>query len=164
MNSNEPRDPLLAAPFDALKSTLAGIDTPHGVEKELMAAFARQYPKKRWYQRLSGARWGMAGGLASTATVVMVFLLTTQSPGRMGIADGQPLIGLDNGSAFIALDSLERIEQEQHPRMIETDVQRTELASLGVPLTPENASDSVHAEMLVSADGEPLALRLTSNQ
>jgi hypothetical protein len=48
--------------------------------------------------------------------------------------------------------------------MIETEVPRMELASLGVPVTPENAGDSVLAEMLVSADGQPLALRLTSTE
>jgi hypothetical protein len=31
-----------------------------------------------------------------------------------------------------------------------------------VPLTPENAGDIVKAEMLLGADGQPLALRLTS--
>ena len=34
----------------------------------------------------------------------------------------------------------------------------------GVPLTPENAGDSVRAEMLVAADGQPLALRLSALQ
>jgi hypothetical protein len=46
--------------------------------------------------------------------------------------------------------------------MVETEVPRTTLASLGLPVTPENAGDSVKAEMLVAADGEPLALRLSS--
>jgi hypothetical protein len=41
-------------------------------------------------------------------------------------------------------------------------VPRTALAPLGVTVTPENASDTVKAEMLVAADGEPLALRLSS--
>lgn len=162
MNSMTPRDPLLATPFDALRGALAGIDTPPGVEKELLAAFARQHPKRRWYQRLPGARWGMAGSLGGTALAVMLFVLATRSPAPSPA--GEPLAGLDNGAAFIALDSLERIAQEAHPRMVETDVPRTALASLGVPLTPENAGDSVRAEMLVSADGEPLALRLTSIQ
>lgn len=46
--------------------------------------------------------------------------------------------------------------------MVATEVSRTSLATLGVPLTPENAGDSVRAEMLVAADGQPLALRLSS--
>ena len=39
---------------------------------------------------------------------------------------------------------------------------RTALAPLGVTVSPENAADTVRAEMLVAADGHPLAVRLTS--
>jgi hypothetical protein len=46
--------------------------------------------------------------------------------------------------------------------MVETEVPRTALAPLGLSVTPENAGESVRAEMLVAADGEPLALRLSS--
>jgi hypothetical protein len=46
--------------------------------------------------------------------------------------------------------------------MVQAQVPRTALVSLGVPVTPENAGDSVKAEMLVGANGQPLALRLTS--
>lgn len=164
MNTDEPRDPLLASPFDALRGAMAAQHTPRGVEKELMAAFARQYPKKRWYRRLSGARWGMAGGLGSTALVVTAFMLSLHAPLQIGGAEGTPLVGFDNGAAFIALASLERIEREPEPRMIETELPRTALASLGLPVTPENAGDSVHAEMLIGTDGQPLALRLSNPQ
>jgi hypothetical protein len=46
--------------------------------------------------------------------------------------------------------------------MVQAQVPRAALASLGVAITPENAGDSVKAEMLVGANGHPLALRLTS--
>jgi hypothetical protein len=68
----------------------------------------------------------------------------------------------DGAGVFIALDSLDRIEQEPAPRMVQAQVPRAALASLGVAITPENAGDSVKAEMLVGANGHPLALRLTS--
>ncbi|HZV66142.1 MAG TPA: hypothetical protein VFG03_14645 [Telluria sp.] len=157
-------DPLLASPFDALRSALALHHTPPGVEKELMAAFAQRYPKRPWYRRLSSAQWGMAGGLGSTAVVVTVFMLSLHTPLEVGGAGGPPLLGFDDGAAFVALESLERIESEPEPRMVETDVPRTTLAALGVPLTPENAGESVRAELLVGADGQPLALRLSNPQ
>jgi len=75
--------------------------------------------------------------------------------------EGRPLVARDGG-LFIALDSLERIEQEPAPRVLETEVPMSSLAALGVPLTPDNAGDAVKAEMLVAADGQPLALRLSS--
>ena len=164
MNTEDTRDPLLASPFDALRGALAAKRIAPGVEKELMAAFARQYPKRPWYRRLSGAQWSMAGGLGSTAMVVTVFMLSLHAPLRLGGAGSPPLVGFDNGAAFVALESLERIESEPEPRMVETEVPRTALAALGVPLTPEDAGEPVRAELLVGADGQPLALRLSNPQ
>jgi hypothetical protein len=162
MANLDTNDPLLASPFDALRSEMAKLDAPRCVEKELMQAFAQQFPRKqRWYAKLATPRWSIAGSLASAALVLLVFVLAPQAPHLRG-GEGRPLAGVDSGGAFIALESLERIEAEPSPRMVETQVPRTSLAALGLPVTPENAGDSVKAEMLVAADGEPLALRLSS--
>lgn len=40
-------DPLLATGLAALRGELAGHDAPRCVEKELLQAFARQFPKKQ---------------------------------------------------------------------------------------------------------------------
>jgi hypothetical protein len=161
MASTDNFDPLLASPFDALRSEMARLDAPRCVEKELMQAFAQQFPRKpRWYSKLATPGWSIASSLASAALVLLVFVLSPQAPHLRG--GDRPLVGMGDGRAFIALESLERIEAEPSPRMVETQVPRTSLASLGLPVTPENAGDSVKAEMLVAADGEPLALRLTS--
>jgi hypothetical protein len=152
------RDPLLAAPLDALRAATAGLEAPRGVEKELMAAFARQQAPRKWYRRLSPLQWSVAGGAGSMAMVAMVFLLVLRTPLPQ---PGAELPAYDNGGAFLALESLERIEQETAPRMVETELPRSALAPLGIPVTPENAGDPVRAELLVSADGEPLALRLS---
>lgn len=149
----------LAAPLAALRSASADCSAPPRVEQALMAAFAKHYPRKRWYQRLSSAQWGWTGGLGSAAAAALaVLFLRAPLPG----ANVPALSPLDDGMAFIALASQERIEQETHPRMLEASLQRTELAALGVPVSPETAGDVVRAEMLVGADGAPLALRLSS--
>lgn len=163
MHTDQPRDAQLDAPFDALRGALAQRATPPGVENNLMAAFARQYPKRRWYQRWSPAQWGMAGGLGSAAAVLTVFMLSLNDPLPVG-GGAQPLAGFVEGGAFIAIESLERIEQEPAPRIVETEVMRTALAALGVPVTPENAGDRVRAELLLGADGQPLAFRLSTLQ
>jgi hypothetical protein len=90
----------------------------------------------------------------------MALVLTLQAPATLDA--GLAIRGVDQGGPFIALESLERIEQEANPRMLEADLPRTALASLGLPVNPETAGDSVRAEMLVGADGSPLALRLVS--
>jgi hypothetical protein len=165
MDKQEPLDPL----FDALRGEMAKLDAPRGVEKELMQAFARQFPqKKRWYQQLAQGhalqRWALAGGLSTAVTAVTVFSLLLHNP-RLAVdpdGHGRGLVSRDGGGLFIALESPERIEQEPAPRMVETEVSRSSLAPLGIPLTPENAGDTVKAEMLLGADGQPLAVRLTS--
>jgi hypothetical protein len=157
----EPLNPL----FDALRADVAKLNAPRGVEKELMQAFARQYPQRRWYQKLALRRWALAGGLSTAVTAVTVFGLMLHNP-RLGLDPGarsRALVSRDGGGGlFIALESPERIEQEPAPRVVETEVSRSSLAPLGVPLTPENAGDTVRAEMLLGADGQPLAVRLTS--
>jgi hypothetical protein len=155
----DPLDPL----FDALRGEMAKLDAPHGVEKELVQAFARQFPQQRWYHKLAGRHWGLAAGLSAACVAVLLFSLPLQPP-RDGVSgEGRTLaVRDDGGGLFIALDSLERIEQEPAPRVLETEVPRSSLTALGVPLTPDNAGDAVKAEMLVAADGQPLALRLSS--
>jgi hypothetical protein len=151
---------LLAPRFAALREELAGLDAPRCVEKELMQAFGRQFPPKRpWYGFLTLPQWGAAGALCSLTVVAVLLAL---SPHQAVRVSGPPLIGIDGGAAFVALDSLERIEAEPDAQLVEAEVPRTVLAPLGVPLSPDNAADTVRAEMLVAADGQPLAVRLSS--
>lgn len=149
----------LDGPLSTLRAAMDDVDAPRCIEKELMAAFAKQHARKRWYQRIPRPAFAGAGALAMLAAAAVLVL---EAP--LPAADGQQLVQRDERGFFIALDSLERIEREPNPRMIETEVPRMELASLGVSLTPENAGDAVLAEMLVSADGDPLALRLTATE
>ena len=162
MDNRDSIDPL----FDTLRGEMAKLDAPRGVEKELLQAFARQFPQKQpWYRRLALQRWLLAGGLSTAVTAVTVFSLLLHNPRLAADPDGasRALLSRDsNGGLFIALESPERIEQEPAPRVVETEVSRSSLARLGVPLTPENAGDTVKAEMLLGADGQPLAVRLTS--
>jgi hypothetical protein len=145
-----------------LRAGIANIDTPRCVEKELMQAFSSQFARQRpWYRRLRPLEWSAAAACALVSGAVLGLLAL---PPRLagGLPDAQPLVRIDNGAAFIALDSFERIEAEPDPRLVETEVSRTVLAALGLPATPENAGEAVRAEMLVGAGGEPLALRLTA--
>ncbi|XYJ10080.1 hypothetical protein ACSUZJ_22350 [Telluria sp. B2] len=163
----EPDDtPELDARLAALRGAMNGIDTPRCVEKELMQAFAAQFPPRQpWYRRLlpklSLPEWGAAGACAAVTAVVLATLLAPPRPADE-LALRTPPWRLENGAAFIALDSVERIEQEPEPRLVEAEVPRAMLAALGLPVAPEQAGEAVRAEMLVAADGEPLALRLTS--
>lgn len=158
-------DSILASPLASLRQEMAQLDTPRYVEKDLMQAFAAQFPRKpRWWERFATPHWSLAGSFASVALVVLVFGLSGNGPQLHGGGASGPLVSRDGGGVFIALDSAERIEAEPAPRMIEAELPRTMLAGMGVgvSITPENAGDRVKAEMLVASDGAPLAVRLTS--
>ncbi|MBC7453350.1 MAG: hypothetical protein H7335_06535 [Massilia sp.] len=158
--SEHSSDPALGAPFAALRDALHASNTPPAVEQALMDAFARRFAPRRWYHALSPRQWGVAGGVGTTALVAaMSLMLSLSAPPP---ADQQAAPAIDEGAEFIALESAERIEQEADAQLVRTNVPRAALASLGVPVTPQNAGEAVRAEMLVGADGAPLALRLVS--
>ena len=153
------RDPL----FDALRAETQRLDTPRGVEAELLQAFARLHPpRRRWWRALSPRGWLLTGGMAGLAAGALALAVVLQAPRVEDAPQARPLVALDESAPFIALDSAERIAAEPAPRMVAANVPRTSLAALGVPLTPENAGESVRAELLVAADGQPLALRLSA--
>jgi len=153
------RDPL----FDALRAETNRLDTPRRVEADLLQAFARLHPPRRRRFHAPGLRgWLLAGGLSGLVAGALALTVALQAP-RVEVApQARAVVALDESAPFIALDSAERIAAEPAPRMVAADVPRTSLAALGVPLTPENAGESVRAELLVAADGQPLALRLST--
>lgn len=61
---------------------------------------------------------------------------------------------------FIALQPMERIAQERDATVVTTTFPRALLANYGLPVSPERAGEPVRADMLLSAGGQPLALRI----
>jgi hypothetical protein len=150
------QDTRLDSQLDALRRELGPLDTPTAVHARLNAAFGRHHRRQRFRRLLS--QWLAPGiGLAASVGMAAWITLAPLSPSDMDLV---PPAAADE-SPFIALQSLERIALEPSPRLIETDMPRTMLASLGVPINPEVAGESVHAQMLVAANGQPLAMRLT---
>lgn len=163
----------------ALRHESAALDAPPRVEKQLLAAFvaitsanarqgaiasaARQPIPRR--NRLSStlARW-FAPGVAVAASVGMASWMMLSPLSRVGMDDSTDVAaaiaaGQDLDNPFIALQSLERIALEPTPRLIAANVPRAALAAYGVPINPEVAGQPVRTEMLVAANGQPLAMR-----
>ena len=61
---------------------------------------------------------------------------------------------------FLALQPLDRIAAEPGKHVVTTEFPRALLADWGLPVSPDRAGEPVRAEMLYSADGEPLAVRI----
>jgi hypothetical protein len=77
------------------------------------------------------------------------------------VPHASPALAQDRGGApFLALRPLRAIALERDATIVPAQFPRALLAEWGLPVAPDRAAEPVHAEMLVSADGEPLAVRL----
>ena len=153
------QDAALDHQLDALRHEFDGINTPDIIHARLTAAFARHHRRSAFRVLLS--QW-FVPGLGLAASVGMAAWITLAPVTHPALDLVTPAVtAADDAGPFIALQSLERIALEPTPRLIETNMPRTMLASLGVPINPEVAGETMRAQMLVAANGQPLAMRLT---
>ena len=155
------QESLLDEHLDSLRAATESIAVPAHLEARLISAFKAHHARRSRREMI--AQWfapgvAMAACVGMLAWVVLVPMVRSAlDPGTDSTAATMARIYAD--SPFIALQSLEQIALEPRPRLIETAVPRMWLASYGVPVNPESAGDPVRAEMLVSASGQPLAMR-----
>ncbi|MEO8386532.1 MAG: hypothetical protein ABI583_14880 [Betaproteobacteria bacterium] len=150
----------LDAQLKDLRASTEVLAAPAHLETSLMSVFKAHHKKRTRSQFF--AQW-FAPGFALAASAGMSAWMVLAPMAQPALDSASYLAAIDSASVadtpFIALQSLEQIAIEPRPRLIETDVPRVWLASYGVAVSPESASDSLRAEMLVSASGQPLAMR-----
>jgi hypothetical protein len=149
------REARVADRLDELKTALAAVQAPAHLEAGLVEAFrARADAPRLWWMP----------PLAMVATVAAVSWMV-RNPALQAPADPAiefftvPAASGDAGP-FLALKPLERIALEPQATVVATEFPRALLAQWGLPVAPERAAEPVRAEMLYSARGEPLALRI----
>ena len=160
-----PTNPLTAAQetllderLDTLRAATEALTAPAHLAATLITAFRAHHARQRRGEII--AQW-FAPGVALAASVGMSAWMVLAPMARPVLDSGAnaAYLAASAETPFIALQSLEQIALEPQPRLIETAVPRMWLASYGVPVSPELAGDSLRAEMLVSANGQPLAMR-----
>ena len=162
LNDPVPTTPEQDAALDerlvGLRFATGTLAAPAHLEATLMQAFKAHHAGKRRSERL--AQW-FAPGFALAASVGMSawMVLAPMAGPAQDAGTNATFEAANAGTPFIALQSLEQIALEPRPRLIETAIPRTWLASYGVLVNPETAGESMRAEMLVSANGQPLAMR-----
>lgn len=160
------------AQWTALHDALAERQTPPGVENALMRAFAEVHQPLPWYRRLLRRRpgampWPAMAGVCATACAVLLMLAAVH--GDLALAPGAAqrmapaVLAMQAGGDFIALESAERIRSDPDPHLVSANLPRNVLAQMGLPVALDNANDGIRADMLVGADGAPLAVRLVLN-
>jgi hypothetical protein len=154
------REARLADRLDELKSSLATVKAPDSLEAALVARFRTVAATRR--QAARPRLWWLPP-LAMVATVAVVAWMVRASAPQPGAG---PAAGVAAGAAaedagpFLALKPLERIALEPQATVVTTEFPRVLLAQWGLPVSPERAGEPVRAELLYSASGEPLAVRL----
>ena len=159
------RESVLDERLDGLRAATESLAAPAHLQAALMATFKVHHAKSHAAKRRSEfiTQW-FAPGFALAASVGMSAWMVLVPMAQPMLDQPQVAsVGVDAGispeAPFIALQSLEQIAMEPQPRLIEADVPRMWLTAYGVSVNPESAGDAVRAEMLVSASGQPLAMR-----
>ena len=150
---------LLDLKLDELKRELSDTRAPD-MEAQLRARFRKTRPAAAPRPRL----WWMPP-IALAATIALTsWMIRGPMPDSQSLVTLAPATTTIEGDRdpgpFLALQPLERIAQESGTRVVTTEFPRALLADWGLPVSPDRAGEPVRAEMLYSADGEPLAVRL----
>jgi hypothetical protein len=143
-------------PLAQLRRELESVHAPAALEGMLRARFRREHfgdarPRLWWMPPLA---------LAATIAVVS-WIVRAPMPALPPAAETAAPADADAGP-FLALKPLDRIALEPGTTVVATEFPRALLAEWGLPVSPERAGEPVRAEMLYSADGEPLAVRLVN--
>jgi hypothetical protein len=145
--------------FQHLKTHLMPLAAPPALEDKLLKSFNRQHRSAGWTRNIG--EWFAPGTAIAASVAFSVWMLLGTTPSVLMSPVNQANTDASNAAPFIALQSIEQISLEPNPRVIETQVPKMMLASLGVAVSPDVVGETVKAEMLVSAAGQPLALRLS---
>ena len=139
---------ILDSRLASLRAELENVRAPAALESALVAGLRRTHRKRP-------ALWWMPPlALAATIGVVSWMVRTQQAiPEPMQAVEADP-------GPFLALKPLERIALEPGATVVETEFPRALLADWGLPVAPDRAGEPVRAELLYSAHGEALAVRL----
>ena len=154
MRSHEPIDARLAQ----LRTEMRSIAAPAALEAALAARFRREHratrPRLWWMPPLA-----LAATLAVVGWMIRAPLPTAAQ--LVSTAPVQPASAAEpDAGPFLALKPLERIALEPGTTVVASEFPRALLADWGLPVAPDRAGEPVRAEMLYSADGEALAVRL----
>ena len=146
---------LLDSRLDDVRRDLAAHSAPPTLEDALVASFRRQR------RASSRPRMWWIPPLALAATIALVSWMVRIPIGESPSAPA-PLgsSAQEDPGPFLALKPLERIALEPSTTVVATEFPRALLADWGLPVSPDRAGEPVRAEMLYSADGEALAVRL----
>jgi len=146
------------------------------------AALLRQFRQKRAAPTMRMARWQLAvAGVAAMALLALGLMRA-----RIAVSPQQPVVShtessnraetyslvnnpqlaeltdAEDGTAFISLPYADNPASLEGGAVLRVNMPRSVLISMGLPIGSAGASDPIPAELVVSEDGTPQAIRLIS--
>lgn len=158
-DTSPPRSARLADWLWAAGQDLRRQTPPPGRDDAALDAMQARFAQRQASERRLRWRWSLVGpGLCASVLVVCVWLVNLAPPEHDGTT-------LTRGSDFIVLVSADRWAAYEKAGagtawLVPTEVPRERLALLGLPYDPAAAAEPVHAELLVHASGDVLAMRV----
>jgi hypothetical protein len=150
------QDAILDQRLAELNREMSRLSPPAVLEAALVAKFRRARRPGKSRPRL----WWMPP-LALAATLgVMSWMVRAPMPSNPAAWALPPVPLESDAGPFLALKPMERIALEPATTVVATEFPRALLADWGLPVSPDRAGELVRAEMLYSAEGEALAVRL----
>ena len=160
---------------------LRDIEAPPRVEEALVAEFRRakiEHPRRNWQRELAvlaiAALVLLAVGLGLYRERTQIAAIghtesanaTQNSNGvqsaQVANADDSELADNEYSNAFVPLPYADDISESQGGSVVRVDLPRESLVSMGVPVTGLNPGGHVVADLMLSEDGTPQAIRLVS--
>ncbi|HEX3746085.1 MAG TPA: hypothetical protein VHW09_19230 [Bryobacteraceae bacterium] len=136
------RDPQLEASMRRLAAQVAAMETPQSVEAAVMAEFDRVH------RRRPGRALAFCGALA--ASLLAGLLLLAPAPKHAAPVESQ---------SFYPIPYTAPLEPYERVLVVQEQVPATELIAAGFHLPVAGADGMVRADVMVSQDGRPRAIR-----
>jgi hypothetical protein len=142
-------DPELEARLHRLARSVARVAPPDEIEAAVLAEFDR---RRRRGGQVSTVRWG-ATALALAASLVAGVVLLRPHPKTAPLAESQ---------TFLPIPYTPPLEPYERVTVVEADVPVRALLAAGFRVQTSDPGGSVRADVLVSQDGRPRAIRPVS--
>jgi hypothetical protein len=156
------------------------LQAPPRVEAALLTEFHRakiQHPRRNWQRDIAifaiAALVLLAVGLglyrertkiggAQTATANATQNSNEAQTAQVANADETEMADNEYSTAFVPLPYADDVSESQGGSVVRVDLPRESLVSMGVPVTGLNPGGHVVADLMLSEDGTPQAIRLVS--
>ena len=152
-----------AGEWASAKRLLARPPAQPRVEEALLRAFERRHAPLPWYRRLA-ASWRTAGlGLAGAGCIAALAMAGfIRLPGLAPAPGGTfAVAALEEG--FLPLVDARHMRMATHVQVLHAELPRHALESLGIPTDETMPDELVRADLVVTEQGEPIAIRLAIN-